>query len=61
MSTQANIPAGGDPVHGNGVGTPDRTPANTKLRLLVGWTLVGIPLLYGVVETLNRASKLFTG
>ena len=33
---------------------------STRLRLVVGWVLVGTPLLYGVVETVNRASKLFT-
>ena len=33
---------------------------STPVRLVVGWALVGIPLLYGVVETLNRASRLFT-
>jgi len=32
-----------------------------RARVAAGWTLVGIPLAYGVVETLVRASKLFTG
>ena len=36
------------------------TPGSARARLVAGWTLVGIPLLYGVLETLNRASKLFT-
>lgn len=30
-------------------------------RVAVGWVLVGVPLAYGVVETLVRVSKLFTG
>jgi hypothetical protein len=30
-------------------------------RVAVGWALVGVPLAYGVVETLVRVSKLFTG
>lgn len=25
------------------------------------WALVGIPLAYGVIETLRRAAQLFTG
>ncbi len=30
-------------------------------RIAVAWTLVGVPLAYGVVETLRRAANLFTG
>ncbi|WP_425571616.1 MFS transporter small subunit [Nocardioides aquiterrae] len=30
-------------------------------RLVVAWTLVGIPLAYGLVETLRKAVGLFTG
>lgn len=30
-------------------------------RIAGAWVLVGIPLLYGVVETVRRASSLFTG
>jgi hypothetical protein len=26
-----------------------------------GWALVGVPLAYGVVETLVRVSRLFAG
>ncbi|WP_425560156.1 MFS transporter small subunit [Kineococcus glutinatus] len=33
---------------------------STRARLAAGWVLVGIPLAYGVVETLSRASRLFT-
>ena len=32
----------------------------TQVRLVFGWALVGIPLLYGLVETINKASSLFT-
>ncbi|WP_394847866.1 hypothetical protein LZC95_10430 [Pendulispora brunnea] len=32
-----------------------------KSRLVISWLLVGIPLAYGVYETLLKASKLFTG
>ncbi len=30
-------------------------------RLAVSWTLVGVPLAYGVFATLVRASSLFGG
>lgn len=28
-------------------------------RLLAAWALVGVPLAYGLVETLRKASALF--
>ena len=30
-------------------------------RIAVAWALVGIPLVYGVVETVRKASSLLTG
>ena len=39
----------------------DAPRGNARGRLVLGWSLVGIPLAYGVVETLVRVSKLFTG
>ncbi len=30
-------------------------------RIVVAWALVGIPLAYGLVETLRKAANLFTG
>jgi len=30
-------------------------------RITVAWALVGIPLAYGVVETMRKAVTLFTG
>jgi hypothetical protein len=30
-----------------------------KLRLVLAWLVVGIPLAYGVIQTLNNASQLF--
>jgi hypothetical protein len=30
-------------------------------RIVASWTLVAIPLAYGVVETVVRAAQLFTG
>lgn len=39
----------------------DPVPTNMKLRLIIAWTVVGVPLAYGVFETVKRASALFTG
>ena len=30
-------------------------------RIVVAWALVGVPLAYGLVETLRKAADLFTG
>ena len=30
-------------------------------RLVLAWSVVGIPLAYGVSQTLIRATQLFTG
>ena len=30
-----------------------------KLRLLISWLVVGVPLLWGVYETAQNAMKLF--
>ncbi|MGY1601211.1 MFS transporter small subunit [Geodermatophilus sp. SYSU D00815] len=40
-----------------------RRPAtHTPVALIVfAWVLVGIPLLYGLVRTIQTASALFTG
>ena len=32
-----------------------------QARLIVSWTVVGVPLAYGLWETLVKAAKLFTG
>jgi hypothetical protein len=38
------------------------TPVNTNPALLaVSWLVVGVPLVYGVYQTLLKAAKLFTG
>jgi hypothetical protein len=29
-------------------------------RVAAAWAVVGIPLIYGLVETINKASSLFT-
>lgn len=32
-----------------------------KARITLAWLLVGIPLAYGLYDTLLKAAKLFTG
>lgn len=45
------------------VPAPDGRPAAMtpwmRSQLVVGWVLTGVPLLYGVYETLLKAAKLF--
>ncbi len=41
--------------------TPKRAPKGQIVQLAVAWLAVGIPLAYGVYETLLRAAQLFTG
>lgn len=31
------------------------------MKIVAAWTVVAVPLVYGVVETARRASALFTG
>ena len=43
---------------------PDRTAAasaSVKGKLVLAWTVVGIPLAYGIFETAKKAAALFTG
>lgn len=45
-----------------GMNTADRTdvsPSTSIVKLVLAWGLVGIPLLWGVMETLGNALKLF--
>ena len=42
--------------------TDDRTPTHTPMGLIAfAWTLVGIPLAYGLFQTVKTALSLFTG
>lgn len=37
-----------------------QTPSGTRaLQLVLAWSFVGIPLLWGVLQTLRNALKLF--
>lgn len=31
-----------------------------KIKIIVGWALVGIPLVYGISQTLIKVTKLFS-
>lgn len=31
-----------------------------NIKLVLGWALVGIPLLYGVIQTMIKVTALFT-
>ena len=42
--------------------TDNRQPMHTPVGLIAfAWTLVGIPLAYGLYQTITRAAALFTG
>jgi len=42
--------------------TTDRQPTHTPAALIAfAWTLVGVPLAYGLYQTIKTASTLFTG
>ena len=40
--------------------TPEQTRTPVGL-IVLAWALVGIPLLYGLIQTIRAASTLFTG
>ena len=40
---------------------PTTDPAHSPVLVALAWLLVGIPLAYGLWQTLVRASALFTG
>ncbi len=42
--------------------TGDRRPTHTPVGLIAfAWTLVGVPLVYGLYNTVKAASALFGG
>jgi hypothetical protein len=42
--------------------TNDRQPTHTPAALVAfAWTLVGVPLAYGLYQTVKTATSLFTG
>ena len=49
----STTPQGSTSVH--------KTDAGMASKLVVAWTVVGVPLAYGIYETAKKASALFTG
>ena len=44
------------------VGNAPQEQTHTPVGLIAfAWTLVGVPLAYGLYQTISTASKLFTG
>jgi hypothetical protein len=47
---------------GNPAPTENQQPTHTPMGLIVfAWTLVGVPLAYGLYQTVKTASSLFGG
>ena len=42
-------------------GTSAAPSTSMAARLAIAWTVVGVPLAYGIYETAKKASALFTG
>ena len=40
-------------------GTPADRNAGVVAQIIVSWMLVGVPLAYGIFQTVNKASALF--
>ena len=40
---------------------PSSTTTTSPILVTLAWLLVGIPLAYGLWQTIDRASALFTG
>ena len=41
-------------------GTEQKAGGSLPLRLAIAWSVVGIPLAYGVLKTVEKASALFS-
>jgi hypothetical protein len=44
-----------------GSGSDDERMSGLGARLAIAWTVVGVPLAYGIYETAKKAAALFTG
>lgn len=53
--------AHGGPGGSSRTSSGDRAGGSMKARLAIAWTVVGVPLAYGIYETAKKASALFTG
>ena len=45
----------------NATNTPQETTHTPAALIGFAWTLVGVPLAYGLYQTIKTASTLFTG
>jgi len=42
-------------------GTSDASSSSMAARLAISWAVVGVPLAYGIYETVKKTAALFTG
>jgi hypothetical protein len=47
------------PVHGRAFGMSEDTKKSSAAMILLAWVLVGVPLTWGVYNTLLNSMKLF--
>lgn len=52
---------GGSPASSAGPDGGEARMSGLGARLAIAWTVVGVPLAYGVYETAKKAAALFTG
>ena len=45
----------------SGSSTEEHTPGKYKVEIALTWTIVGIPLSYGVYNAVKAALQLFSG
>ena len=57
MSTQTPVTS----TTSSGATGSAATGSSVVPRLVLAWTVVGVPLAYGIYETAKKASALFTG
>ncbi len=62
MSSQTSRKVGGhDGAAGHVGGGGDSPSGGLAARIAFAWTIVGVPLAYGIYETAKKAAALFTG
>ena len=57
MSTQTPVTG----TTSSGAKDSAATGSSVVPRLVLAWSVVGVPLAYGIYETAKKASALFTG
>ena len=62
MSSQTSRKVGGgDGTTGPASAGHDTPSGGLAGRIALAWTIVGVPLAYGIYETAKKAAALFTG